>query len=114
AALVLLLFCATRAIIFLIFSGIVYAIRRRRRIPMAFLAPPVMAICEFIVPQVFPCGQWITQAWHPLVIQITELTGPFGVTALLMLVNGALYDLLVRDILASRSAIAAAVVLVAA
>ena len=52
-----------------------------------------MAACEFLVPQIFPCGQWITQAWHPLVIQIAEITGPWGVTALLMMVNGALYDL---------------------
>ena len=44
------------------------------------------------MPQIFPCGQWITQAWHPLVIQIAELTGPWGVTALLMMVNGAIYD----------------------
>jgi apolipoprotein N-acyltransferase len=81
---------------------------------MVLLAPLGMALCEFIVPQIFPCGQWITQAWHPLVIQIAELTGPYGVTALLMVVNGALYDLLSRDRAAARSAIAAAVVLAAA
>jgi apolipoprotein N-acyltransferase len=117
-ALVLLLFCATRAIIFLLFTGIVCAIRRtrasRRPIPMALLAPIVMAVCEFVVPQVFPCGQWITQAWHPLVIQIAELTGPFGVTALLMLVSGALYDLLSRDPAARYSALACAIVIGAA
>jgi len=94
AVLVLALFCAARALIFLLFTGVVYGIRRRRRVAMALLAPLVMAVCEFVVPQLFPCGQWITQAWQPLVIQITELTGPLGVTALLMMVNGALYDLL--------------------
>jgi apolipoprotein N-acyltransferase len=124
AAGVFLLFCATRGIIFLLFTGMVYSIRRRsgrdgaggrrRAPPMVLLAPLGMALCEFIVPQIFPCGQWITQAWHPLVIQIAELTGPYGVTALLMMVNGALYDLLSRDRAAARSAIAAAVVLAAA
>jgi len=114
AALVFALFCATRAIIFLAFTGIVCAIRRRRPVPMALAAPLVMAMCECFVPQVFPSGQWISQAWHPLVIQITELTGPFGVTALLMLVNGALYDVLVKAPSARRSAIAAAVILAAA
>jgi apolipoprotein N-acyltransferase len=104
-ALVLLLFCATRAIIFLIFAGIVCALRRRRPVPMALLAPLVMVLCEFLVPQVFPSGQWISQAWHPLVIQVTELTGPFGVTALLMLINGALYDLLTKNPWARVSAI---------
>jgi apolipoprotein N-acyltransferase len=116
AALVLALFCATRAIIFLLFTGVVCAIRRagRRPVPMALLAPLVMVICEFIVPQLFPSGQWISQAWHPLVIQITEVTGPLGVTALLMLVNGALYDMLVGDSAARRSAIGAGVVVSAA
>jgi len=60
---------------------------------MTLIAPIAMVSAEFLVPQIFPCGQWISQAWHPLVIQIAELTGPFGVTGLLMLVNGALYDL---------------------
>ena len=81
---------------------------------MALLAPLAMAICEFVVPQLFPCGQWITQAWHPLVIQITELTGPIGVTALLMMVNGALYDVLSRQGAWRSSAIAAGVILGAA
>jgi apolipoprotein N-acyltransferase len=92
AVLVLLLICAARALIFLLFTGIVCSIRRGRRVPMTLLAPIAMAGCEFLIPQLFPCGQWISQAWHPLIIQITELTGPLGVTALLMTVNGALYD----------------------
>jgi apolipoprotein N-acyltransferase len=112
AALVFLLFCATRAVIFLLFTGIVCGIRRRRAVPMALLAPLAMVICEFAVPQLFPCGQWITQAWHPLVIQITELTGPLGVTALLMMVNGALYDLWATKGTARASAIAAAALVV--
>ena len=66
------------------------------------------------MPQVFPCGQWISQAWHPLVIQITELTGPLGVTALLMLVNGAVHDVMTRGPWAIRSAVAAAAIVAAA
>jgi apolipoprotein N-acyltransferase len=94
--LVLFAFCAARAIIFLIFTAVVVSIRRGRPVPMTVLAALVMPVCEFIVPQIFPCGQWISQAWNPHVIQISELTGPYGVTALLMLVNGALYDLIDR------------------
>ena len=67
-----------------------------------------MVSCELLVPQLFPCGQWISQAWHPLVIQIAELTGPLGVTALLMMVNGALYDLAVDRRAARYPALAAA------
>ncbi|MEP6884796.1 MAG: hypothetical protein ABJC66_08605, partial [Gammaproteobacteria bacterium] len=113
AFLVFLVFCATRAIIFLLFTAIVCWIRRRRRVPMTLLAPIVMVGCELVVPQLFPCGQWISQAWQPLVIQIAELAGPLGVTALLMMVNGALYDLSV-DWRAARYAAFAAAALSAA
>src|ERR1700694_753606 len=111
---VLLVFCAARAIIFLLFTAVISAIRRRRRVPMTLLAPLVMVSCELVVPQLFPCGQWISQAWHPLVIQIAELTGPSGVTALLMLVNGALYDLAVDGRAARYPAMAAAALVAAA
>jgi apolipoprotein N-acyltransferase len=114
AALVFLLFCAARALIFLLFTAIVYGIRRRRRVPMTLLAPVVMVSCELVVPQIFPCGQWISQAWHPLVIQIAELTGPLGVTALLMMTNGALYDLAVDRRAARHPALVAATLLAAA
>jgi len=113
-ALVLLAFCAARALIFLLFTGIVRFVRERRRVSMTLLAPVVMVGCELVVPQIFPCGQYISQAWHPLVIQIAELTGPLGVTALLMLVNGALYDLSVDGRAARYRALAAAAVLAAA
>jgi apolipoprotein N-acyltransferase len=113
-ALVFLLFCAARALIFLLFTAIVCGIRRRRRVPMTLLAPIVMVSCELVVPQLFPCGQWISQAWHPLVIQIAEITGPLGVTALLMVVNGALYDLAMDGRAARYSAMAAAALVAAA
>jgi apolipoprotein N-acyltransferase len=111
AALVFLLFCAARAIIFLLFTALVCAVRKRVQAPMTLLAPIAMVSSELLVPQLFPCGQWISQAWNPLVIQISDLTGPLGVTALLMVVNGALYDLS-RDARAARCpALAAAALL---
>jgi apolipoprotein N-acyltransferase len=114
AILVFALFCAARAVIFLLFTGIVCGIRRRLRVPMTLLAPVAMVSCELVVPQLFPCGQFISQAWHPLIIQIAELTGPLGVTALLMLVNGALYDLGVDGRAARYPALAAAALVAAA
>jgi apolipoprotein N-acyltransferase len=114
AAAIFFLFCAARALIFLLFTAVVRDMRRRHRLPMTLLGPMVMAACEFAVPQIFPCGQWISQAWNPHVIQITELTGPPGVTALLMLVNGALYDLYCDRARARIPAAAAAVLLCAA
>jgi apolipoprotein N-acyltransferase len=109
--LVFALFCATRAVIFVVFAAIVSAIRRRRPIPLTILAPLAMVVGEFSVPQLFPCGQWITQAWHPLVIQISEITGPVGVTAVLLMVNGAAYDVLSRHRSARACALTAAGIL---
>jgi apolipoprotein N-acyltransferase len=118
AAAVFLLFCAARALIFLLFTAAVRAVRRRPgavpRVPMTLIAPIAMVSAEYLVPQIFPCGQWISQAWHPLVIQIAELTGPFGVTALLMVVNGALYDLSQGPRAARYPALTAAAILAAA
>jgi apolipoprotein N-acyltransferase len=114
AVAVFLLFCAARAIIFLLFTAAVCAIRKRVHVPMTILAPIGMVSSELLVPQLFPCGQWISQAWNPLVIQISELTGPLGVTALLMLVNGALYDLWQNPRAARYPALAAGALLCAA
>lgn len=114
AALVFALFCAARALIFLLFTAIVCAIRKRRRIPMTLLAPIAMVGSELAVPQIFPCGQWISQAWNPHVIQIAELTGPLGVTALLMVVNGSLYDWWIEGRAARRRVVVAAALLAAA
>src|SRR5579859_1039693 len=114
AALVFFVFCAARALIFLLFTAIVGALRRRLKVPMTLIAPPAMAACELIVPQIFPCGQWISQAWQTHVIQIAELTGPLGITALLMTVNGALYDLIDAPRRARLPLISAAVLLGAA
>jgi apolipoprotein N-acyltransferase len=114
AAAVFLLFCATRAIIFLLFTAAMLAIRKRIRVPMTLVGPIAMVSCELLVPQLFPCGQWISQAWNPRVIQVSELTGPLGVTALLMMINGALYDLTLTPRAARYPAVAAAVLLAAA
>jgi apolipoprotein N-acyltransferase len=81
---------------------------------MTLLGPVAMVSCELLVPQLFPAGQWISQAWNPLVIQVSELTGPFGVTALLMMINGALYDLTLDPRAARYPAMAAGALLAAA
>jgi apolipoprotein N-acyltransferase len=110
---VFLLFCAARGLIFLLFTFVVLGVRRQLQVPMALLAPLAMVSGELLIPQIFPCGQWISQAWHPLVIQIAEITGPFGVTALLMMVSGALHDVFM-GVRAARVVAAAAAALLAA
>jgi apolipoprotein N-acyltransferase len=113
AAPVFLLFCAARALIFFVFTAIVVGARRRLDLPMTLLAPLAMVSGELLVPQIFPCGQWISQAWHPLIIQISEITGPYGITAILLMVSGALYDIYQGARAARLPAAAAAAVLAA-
>jgi len=79
-----------------------YIVRRTQLrlpgLPMTLLAPVTMTAMELIMPFIFPWYLAITQAWVVPVIQIAELTGPLGVTFLMMLLNGAVYDLVVARI----------------
>ncbi|MGA8500228.1 MAG: apolipoprotein N-acyltransferase [Candidatus Sulfotelmatobacter sp.] len=114
ALLLYVLFCAYQGSVFLLFGWLVRTIRRRTSCPMALLAPLAMVTSELFVPLLFPSHLAIMQAWHPLVIQIADLTGPMGVTALLLMVSGAAYDLLTRRRRGLAPAMASAVILVAA
>lgn len=90
--------CAYQAVVFLLFAWCARGIRRVSAerlgapLPWALVAPIAMVAFEMLVPFLFPWYLAITQAWVVPIIQIAELTGPVGVTALLMAVNGAIYD----------------------
>jgi len=62
------------------------------RWPLALLAPLVMVAIELVVPQMFPYYLAISVAFVPALIQIADITGPVGVTALLVAASGALLD----------------------
>ena len=68
------------------------ASRRRTALPLAVLAPLVMVAIELVMPQMFPYYLAISQAFVPALIQIADITGPLGVTALMVAANGALLD----------------------
>ena len=57
-----------------------------------YSAPIFMSGFELAMPFIFDWYLAITQAWVPLVIQVADITGPIGVTWLIMMVNGALFD----------------------
>ena len=94
AAALLLLLASYQALVFVAFAWAVRALRGATRLPMTLVAPLAMVTFELSVPLVFPFYLAITQAWQLHVIQIADLTGPLGVTALLFMVNGAIYDVL--------------------
>jgi apolipoprotein N-acyltransferase len=106
------LMCAYQGLTFALFAWIARRIRERTRLPMTLVAPLVMVACELAMPMLFPWYLAITQAWQLHVIQIADLTGPLGVTALLLLVNGAIYDLATARRV--RPALAAAAILAGA
>jgi apolipoprotein N-acyltransferase len=114
AVLAWLVFCSYQGVTFLLFGWFVHSIRSRRALPMAWLAPLAAVSAEFVMPALFPWHLAITQAWHPLIIQIADLGGPLGVTALLVLINGATYDLWTRRRDGRYPALAAALVFAAA
>ncbi len=66
--------------------------RRRPDVSLALLAPLVMVAIELLVPQIFPFYLAISQAWVPRVIQIADLTGPMGVSFVMVMVTGGVYD----------------------
>ena len=115
---VMMLLTTYQGLEFALFSWGIHRVRRRTGVlPLALVAPLVMVVIELGLPQIFPFYIAITQAWVPPVIQIADVTGPLGVTFLLVAVNGALYDLLAarpdwRRARRPVAAVAAAVALV--
>ncbi len=89
-----LLLIAYQALTFGLFAVIVCRLRMHLGVKVTWLAPLVWVACELCVPYVFPWYLSITQAWVPTVIQIADITGPLGVSFLLVLSNGALFDVL--------------------
>lgn len=122
--LALLLLAAYQALVFLLFAVLVRRIRdvsisappaentatapRAHALPMVLLAPLAMVTSELVVPFIFPWYLAVSQAWVPPVIQIAELAGPLGVTAVIAAVNGGLYDVLTAAGWRRRLACAAA------
>jgi apolipoprotein N-acyltransferase len=83
-----------QALVYGVFGAVTVAILRRRPLGWTFVAPAVFVSSELLLPMEFPFYVAITQAWVRPVIQIADLAGPLGVTFMLLLFSGALFDLL--------------------
>lgn len=110
---IFLLLAAYQGLVFGAFGAVTRAVRKHTRLPMAVIAPLAMVTFELLIPMIFPFSVAITQAWQPHVIQIADLTGPLGVSALLLASNGALYDLFLEKPRRAQPAIAAFAVIAA-
>src|SRR6185436_10792817 len=89
---IMLLLVGYQGLAFAIFSWVVRRFHQRTKLPLVVLAPLLMVAIEIGMPQIFPYYLAISQAFVPAVIQIADLTGPLGVTALLLACSGALLD----------------------
>jgi apolipoprotein N-acyltransferase len=88
-----LLLCAYQALVFAFWGMFLRMVQRRHPLGAVWVGAVLMVALELVVPFVFPWYLAITQAWVVPVIQIAELTGPLGVTFLLLMFNGVVYDM---------------------
>ncbi len=109
---IMLLLVAYQGLELALFSWLVRRAVDRTHRPLALLAPLAMVAIELVVPQIFPYYLAIAVAFVPRLIQVADLTGPLGVTALLLAWNGAAADL-IADHRAWRGLAVAAALLVA-
>jgi apolipoprotein N-acyltransferase len=89
---IFLLLVSYQAITFSLFAWILRRLNDRFNIGVTFIAPTIYCALELVIPFVFPWYLAITQAWVRPVIQIAELTGPLGISFMILLTNGAIYD----------------------
>jgi apolipoprotein N-acyltransferase len=91
---IMLLLTSYQGLEFAVLSWAVFRIQRRTggRYPLAVVAPLIMVTLELAMPQIFPYYLAFSMAWVPVFIQIADLTGPMGLTALIVSWNGALLD----------------------
>ena len=95
AFLIFLLLVAYQGVHFGVFAYLLRRVRLRApHLPMTLAVPVLMTALELLMPFIFPWYLAITQAWIIPVIQIADITGPLGVTFLLMLVNGMVIDII--------------------
>ena len=110
--------CAYQGGVFAVFCWIVA--RGRDRLPTIALVPVANVFVEFTYPLLFPSFTANSQHQFPLVLQIADLVGPLGVSAVVVLFNAALYRSIrerragrpwpTRDILVALGAVAATMV----
>ncbi|HJZ86013.1 MAG TPA: hypothetical protein VKN99_12625, partial [Polyangia bacterium] len=92
-----------------------YVVRRLSpSVPMTLAAPVTMVAIEFLYWMMFPWYYAITQAWVVPIIQVAELGGPTTVSFLLLLVNGAVYEVMAERPRPWRRLVFAGAVVVAA
>jgi apolipoprotein N-acyltransferase len=114
---IFLLLISYHALSWTLFCYLLRRLHAASAVPVTFLAPVIFVAIEFLMPNIFVWYFAVSQAWATPVIQIAELTGPLGVSFLLILSNAVLYETAHRRKTQAQfpwRAAASAIVLVAA
>ncbi len=89
-----LLLCAAQGLLFAFWGLGVHLLLTRRRLGAAFVVPVMMVVCEWLVPALFPAYLSNSQYRQLTFIQSLDLWGPLGLTFILTLASGVLYQTL--------------------
>lgn len=91
AALGLLLHSVYVGFLWALWAWLMNRVGNTTRLPVTWTAPLAMVAVELIVPRIFPAYMGNSQYPWPLVMQICDVTGIYGVTFLIYRVNATLY-----------------------
>jgi apolipoprotein N-acyltransferase len=93
---VLVIFSGAHALPFAVVFGLVHPLRRRLDWGWLLAVPAVLVVTEWLFPALFPYQQGATQYRLPWVIQLASVTGVYGLSFLLLMVNGVLAEWVFR------------------
>jgi apolipoprotein N-acyltransferase len=94
---IVLLLCAYLSLYPALFSGIFIALVRKTRLPALLIAPAIWVALEFVRSYALTGFPWSSIGYSQYkflhIIQIADITGIYGVSFLVLAVNGAIVDL---------------------
>lgn len=94
--LVLVLFSLAHALPFALVFGLVMPLRRHIGLAWLLVVPAVLVVTEWLFPAQFPYQQGATQYREAWVFQIVSVTGVYGLSFFLLMVNGVFAEWLYR------------------
>lgn len=102
-----------------LFAALLSLARRRRPDwPLSLLAPVMLTCAEFASPRMFDWNIGVSQAGHPWITQVADLTGVIGLSFLIAMVGGVVFDIVAARLqhhtLPWRSVAGSAILLAAA
>ncbi|MBI5509446.1 MAG: apolipoprotein N-acyltransferase [Deltaproteobacteria bacterium] len=94
AILVYALLCLAQSVLFAVWGYGVWRLKVGHRVSMVWSTPVMMVIAEWLVPQLFPSYLANSQYRQIYFIQSAEIWGPLGLTFILTMFSGLVYETL--------------------